>query len=156
MENERSAVLKVKKLDHFDSEFPMPSYETKWSAGADLRACFEDKEPFHIAPGARVLIPTGLAFEIKPGYEVQVRPRSGLSLKTDLMVVNSPGTIDADYRGEVKIIMGNMGQAPITINHGDRVAQMVLAPITQAVFEIVDELSDTDRGEGGFGSTGKN
>lgn len=145
----------IKKLDHFDGEFPLPQYETKDAAGADLRASLENKDTLVIAPGERVLVPTGLAFEIEAGFEVQVRPRSGLSLKTSLLVVNSPGTIDADYRGEVKIILGNFGNESYTINHGDRIAQMVLAPITQATFEVVNELSDTERGSGGFGSTGK-
>lgn len=146
--------IKVKKLPNFDKSFPLPSYETKDAAGADLRASFENKEDFTIKPGERALIPTGLSFEVQPGYEVQIRPRSGLSLKTDLLVVNSPGTIDADYRGEVKIILGNFGKDNFTIKHGDRIAQMVLAPIHQAEFSVVDELSDTERGEGGFGSTG--
>lgn len=146
--------INVKKLPNFDKSFPLPSYETKDAAGADLRASFENKEDFTIKPGERALIPTGLSFEIQSGYEVQIRPRSGLSLKTDLLVVNSPGTIDADYRGEVKIILGNFGKDNFTIKHGDRIAQMVLAPIHQAEFSVVDELSDTERGEGGFGSTG--
>ena len=148
--------IKVKKLENFDNSLALPSYETKDAAGADLRASLDNKDSLVIGPGQRVLVPTGLAFEIEPGYEVQVRPRSGLSLKTNLLVVNSPGTIDADYRGEVKIILGNMGTENEVIKHGDRVAQMVLAPITQAQFEMVDELSNTERGSGGFGSTGKN
>ena len=150
------ATIKIKKLENFDETFPLPAYETAQAAGADLRASLPNKDKMLIEAGQRILIPTGLAFEIAEGYEVQIRPRSGLSLKTQLMIVNSPGTIDADYRGEVMIIMGNMGSAPAIIEHGDRVAQMVLAPITQAKFEVVDELSDTKRGTGGFGSTGKN
>ena len=149
------SVLKVKLLENFDKELPLPKYETPQAAGADLRASLTNGDSIIIKPGERVLIPTGMAFEIEPGFEVQVRPRSGLSLKTALMVVNSPGTIDADYRGEVKIIMGNLGNSDEVINHGDRVAQMVLMPVPQASFEIVDELSDTQRGAGGFGSTGK-
>jgi dUTP pyrophosphatase len=148
--------LKVKLLENFDKELPLPKYETAQAAGADLRASLTNAESIIIKPGQRVLVPTGMAFEIEPGFEVQIRPRSGLSLKTGLMVVNSPGTIDADYRGEVKIIIGNLGDSEETINHGDRVAQMVLMPVTQALFEIVDSLSDTQRGVGGFGSTGKN
>lgn len=147
-------LIKVKKLDHFDDNFPLPQYETKLAAGADLRASLE--EELVIKPGERVLVPTGLAFEIQDGFEVQIRPRSGLSLKTGLLVVNSPGTIDADYRGEVKIILGNFGKNIEVIKHGDRIAQMVLCPIIQAQFEEVKALSTTDRGEGGFGSTGKN
>ncbi|OIQ15903.1 MAG: deoxyuridine 5'-triphosphate nucleotidohydrolase [Bacteriovorax sp. MedPE-SWde] len=149
--------LKIKKLDNYDEALPFPSYETEGAAGADLRACLGtdvDGEKFVIYPGQRVLIPTGLSFEIPFGYEVQIRPRSGLSLKTNLLVVNSPGTIDCDYRGEVKIIMGNFGNEEAVINHGDRVAQMVIAPVTQASFVLTEDLSATERGEGGFGSTG--
>lgn len=146
--------VKIQLCDHFDEQLPLPKYETKDAAGADIRACLPNKESMIIEPGQRVLIPTGLKFEIASGHEVQVRPRSGLSLKTNLLVVNSPGTIDADYRGEVKIIMGNFGTESHKIEHGERVAQLVLAPITQANFEIVGKLSDTDRGAGGFGSTG--
>lgn len=146
--------IKIKKCDHFDENLPLPRYETKDAAGADLRVSLPEKGSLTIAPGKRVLVPTGLCFEIEPGFEVQVRPRSGLSLKTNLLVVNSPGTIDADYRGEVMIIMGNFGDEDAIIEHGDRVAQMVLAPITQASFELTQTLSDTERGAGGFGSTG--
>ena len=148
------STVKLKKLDHFDSNLALPAYETKDAAGADIRACVENQDQIIIQPGKRVLIPTGLAFEIEPGFEVQVRPRSGLSLKTNLLVVNSPGTIDADYRGEVKIILGNFGDKDEVINHGDRIAQIVVAPITQAKFVIAENLSDTQRGTGGFGSTG--
>ncbi len=148
--------IKIKKLGHFDENLPAPQYETKDAAGADLRACFENRDQLTIKPGQRVLIPTAMAFEIEPGFEVQIRPRSGLSLKTGLLVVNSPGTIDADYRGEVKIILGNLGTEDEIIHHGDRVAQMVLCPITQANFEFLNELSETERGSGGFGSTGRN
>ena len=150
------SVIKIKKLPHFDESLALPTYETKDAAGADIRASFENKESFTIKAHERVLITTGLSFEIEPGFEVQVRPRSGLSLNTKLLVVNSPGTIDADYRGEVKIILGNMGDEDIVITHGDRVAQIVVAPITQATFQIVKELSSSQRGEGGFGSTGVN
>jgi dUTP pyrophosphatase len=146
--------VKIKKLENFDNNLQLPKYETALAAGADLRASIGVGETLCIKPGQRILIPTGLAFEIAPAYEVQVRPRSGLSLKTSLLVVNSPGTIDADYRGEVKIIMGNFGDKDEIIEHGDRVAQMVLMPITQAQFEVVEHLGDTDRGTGGFGSTG--
>lgn len=146
--------IKIKKCEHFDETLPLPTYETKDAAGADLRVSLPEKGTMTIPAGKRVLIPTGLCFEIEPGFEVQVRPRSGLSLKTNLLVVNSPGTIDADYRGEVMIIMGNLGNEDAIISHGDRVAQMVLAPITQATFELTQNLSDTERGTGGFGSTG--
>ena len=146
-------VVKVLKLAHFDQSFALPSYETAGAAGADVRACVAT--PLTIKAGERVLVPTGLAMEIPQGFEVQVRPRSGLSLKTSLMVVNAPGTIDSDYRGEVKIILGNMGTKDEVINHGDRVAQLVLAPVIQANYVAEDALSETARGAGGFGSTGK-
>lgn len=148
------SLVKIKKLDHFDESLSLPQYETEQAAGADIRASLENKGELIIKPGERVLVPTGLAFEIEPGYEVQVRPRSGLSLKTNLLVVNSPGTIDADYRGEVKIILGNFGTENEVIEHGMRVAQILVAPITQAKFELVETLGETARGAGGFGSTG--
>ena len=149
--------VKVKKLSHYDESFPLPSYETTGAAGADVRASLGNGESMLLKPGERVLVPTGLSMEIPQGYEVQVRPRSGLSFKTGLMVLNSPGTIDSDYRGEVKIILGNLGSKEEIINHGDRVAQLVLAPVTQAHYVVTtEELSDTARGAGGFGSTGKN
>ena len=148
------STLKLKKLEHFDETLPLPSYETSLAAGADIRACLGEGESMVLKPGERNLVPTGLSMEIPAGYEVQIRPRSGLSLKTGLLVVNSPGTIDADYRGEVKIILGNLGNNDEVINHGDRIAQMVLAPVVQAKFEITSELTETKRGEGGFGSTG--
>lgn len=150
-------VVNVLKLEHFDSEFQLPSYQTEGAAGADIKASFpleQRSEGLTIKPFERVLIPTGLAMEIPQGYEVQVRPRSGLSFKTTLMVVNSPGTIDSDYRGEVKIILANIGQDAVTVEHGERLAQLVLAPVTQADFVVESSLSETDRGAGGFGSTG--
>lgn len=149
------AEIKVQKLSHFDQNLMLPSYETKLAAGADIRACLGVGEKIEIKPFERVLIPTGLSFEIEPGYEVQVRPRSGLSLKTGLMVVNSPGTIDADYRGEVKIIMANISNKVEVVEHGDRVAQIILSPIVQAKFVEVQDLSSTERGSSGFGSTGR-
>lgn len=151
-----SIEVKLKKLSHFDHNLALPGYETLWAAGADIRACLGPGEEMSIKPGERVLIPTGLSVEIPQGYEIQVRPRSGLSLKTGLMVVNSPGTIDSDYRGELKVILGNLGSKDEIIKHGDRVAQLLLAPVIQAKFEVVDELSKTNRGAGGFGSTGVN
>ena len=148
--------VSVKKLSHYDESFALPGYETSGAAGADVRASLGAGEKCLIKPGERMLIPTGLVMEIPFGYEIQVRPRSGLSLKTGLMVENSPGTIDSDYRGEVKIILGNLGTKDEVINHGDRVAQLVLAPVIQAKFvEASDPLSTTDRGAGGFGSTGR-
>lgn len=149
-------VVKVLKLSHFDESFALPSYETKGAAGADVKASLGIGEKLLIKPGERVLVPTGLAMEIPAGYEIQVRPRSGLSFKTGLMVLNSPGTIDSDYRGEVKIILGNLGQNDEVIAHGDRVAQLVLAPVVQASYIVsTNDLSETARGAGGFGSTGR-
>lgn len=149
-----SVEIKLLKLDHFDESLSLPAYETLWAAGADIRACLGSGETLTIRPGERVLIPTGLAMEIPQGYEVQIRPRSGLSFKTGLMVVNSPGTIDCDYRGELKIILGNLGLKDEVIKHGERVAQMLVAPVIQAKFEVVEKLTETQRGAGGFGSTG--
>ncbi|OUR97234.1 deoxyuridine 5'-triphosphate nucleotidohydrolase [Halobacteriovorax marinus] len=146
--------VKVKKLAHFDNELPLPNYETEGAAGADLRVSIGPGESMIIKAGERVLVPTGLSYEIPVGYEIQVRPRSGLSLKTNLLIVNSPGTIDSDYRGELKVIIGNFGNDDAEIFHGDRVAQMVLAPVTQAVLIVAEDLSETERGAGGFGSTG--
>ncbi len=150
--------IRIKCLDHYDTSLPLPSYETEGAAGADIRASLEDEyreSGMIIEPGARVLVPTGLSMEIPMGYEVQVRPRSGLSLKTSLLVVNAPGTIDSDYRGEVKIILGNFGNERFVVAHGERIAQLVVAPVTQGAFIATDdELSSTQRGAGGFGSTG--
>ena len=147
--------IKILRLDHFDDQLQLPKYESSQAAGADIRACLTGKTLI-IRPGERVLIPTGLSLEIPLGFEIQIRPRSGLSLKTNLLVVNSPGTIDSDYRGELKILMGNFGSDEQIISHGDRVAQMVLAPVIQANFELSDNLSKTARGVSGFGSTGVN
>ena len=151
-----SVEIKIKKLDHFDDDLTLPSYETLWAAGADIRACLGKGEKAIIKPGERVLIPTGISVEIPRGHEIQVRPRSGLSLKTGLMIVNSPGTIDSDYRGEVKIILGNLGGQDEVISHGDRIAQLILSPVLQAKFILAEDLSETNRGDGGFGSTGIN
>jgi len=151
-----TVTVKIKKLPHFDEAFEFPRYETKGAAGADIRACLPSRATLVIGPGERKLVPTGMAMEIPQGFEVQVRPRSGLSLKTHLLVVNSPGTIDSDYRGEVAIILGNFGTEPATITHGDRIAQLVLSPVIQAQFEVAQgELGQTNRGAGGFGSTGR-
>ena len=149
------AKIGIKKLENFDSSLALPKYETELAAGADIRASLPNGEKLRIKPFERVLVPTGLAFEIEAGFEVQVRPRSGLSFKTGLMVANSPGTIDADYRGEVKVIMVNLSEKDEIIEHGDRIAQIVVAPVVQANFFELSELSDTARGTGGFGSTGK-
>ena len=129
-----------------------PRHQSADSAGADLRA--ELARELVLAPGQREAVPTGLRLEIPPGYEAQVRPRSGLALEHGLTVLNSPGTIDADYRGEVKVILVNLGQEPFTVKPGDRIAQIVFAAVVRAEFEPRPQLADSDRGEGGFGSTG--
>ncbi len=131
----------------------LPGYETSGAAGADVRAYLPDG-PMIIATGARALVPTGLQMEIPPGFEVQVRPRSGLALKHGLMLANSPGTIDSDYRGPVGVIVLNAGEAPFEVTHGLRIAQLVVAPVVQAAFTRAGTLDDTARGAGGFGSTG--
>ncbi len=146
--------VKVKTLDHFDSEFELPFYATEGAAGADIRASFPEKKNLIVKPGERVLVPTGLSMEIPLGFEIQVRPRSGLSFKSPLMIVNSPGTIDCDYRGEVNIIIGNFGKEDYEIEHGLRIAQLVLSPVIQARYSLTNTLNETKRGEGGFGSTG--
>jgi len=141
-----------------DRDLSLPSYETKGSAGADLRANLPvDSRAGGVvlAPMERRIVPTGLKVEIPEGFEMQVRPRSGLAAKHGVTLVNAPGTIDSDYRGPLGVILINLGHAPFVVNHGDRIAQAVIAPVSQAVFEPVDSLSDTDRGAGGFGSTGR-
>lgn len=134
----------------------LPHYATPGSAGADIRACLEGHDADIImAAGDTALIPTGLYFEIPVGYEVQVRPRSGLAAKYGVTVLNSPGTIDSDYRGEVKVILKNHGKEPYTVRHGDRIAQIVIAPVIQCSFDPADTIESTVRGTGGFGSTGR-
>ncbi len=143
--------LKIKKWAHFSGE--LPKYETAKSSGFDVRAQLSG-EKIHLKPMQRILVPTGLSFEIPDGYEIQARPRSGLALKKGLSLVNTPGTIDADFRGEVKIIAINLGQEDILIEDQDRIAQLILAPVVQGNLELVEDLSNTGRGAGGFGSTG--
>jgi dUTP pyrophosphatase len=135
------------------SSHPLPAYETIGSAGMDLRANLT--EPFILKPFDRSAIPTGLAIELPQGYEAQVRPRSGLSLKSGLSIPNSPGTIDSDYRGEIKVIVANLSHLDITIHDGDRIAQLVIARYEKAEWIVSDAIDQTERGEGGFGSTGK-
>jgi dUTP pyrophosphatase len=142
--------VRIQKLDHFQGE--LPAYETEHASGFDLRA--QIREPMMLKPGQRVLVPTGLAMEIPPGYEIQIRPRSGWAAKRGVTVVNTPGTIDADYRGEVKIALIHLGDEALEIQDQDRVAQAVLCPVFQAQLVESAELSDTARGAGGFGSTG--
>ncbi len=149
-----SVKVRAARLDH-GQDLPLPSYHSEHAAGLDLVAAIGFEAPVTLQPGSRTLIPTGLRLELPEGYEAQVRPRSGLALKNGITVLNSPGTIDADYRGEVGVILANLGGAPFEIRRGDRIAQLVVAPIVQAQLIEVDDLSDTDRGEGGFGSTGK-
>lgn len=137
-----------------DTALGLPRYETAGAAGADLRANLPDRAAITLNVGARLLVPTGLRLAIPQGYEVQIRPRSGLALKHGITLPNSPGTIDADYRGPLGVIVMNMGDAPFVIEHGMRIAQMVVAPVVQARFHAVDALDMTARGVGGFGSTG--
>lgn len=134
------------------TDLPLPKYQTPLSAGLDL--CADLPGPMTLQPLERTLVPTGLALELPPGYEGQIRPRSGLALKAGLTCLNTPGTIDADYRGEVKVLLVNLSQQAATINTGDRIAQLVVAPVTRAELVEVEHLSDTERGSGGFGSTG--
>jgi dUTP pyrophosphatase len=145
-----SVTIKFKKLENFLGE--LPEYETAYAAGMDVRARLE--EAVTLEPGERALVPTGLSVEIPRGFEIQVRPRSGLAIKKGISLVNSPGTVDADYRGEIKIIVINHGQQPFTIEDQDRIAQFVVCPVIQAEIVEAVELEETERGEGGFGSTG--
>ncbi len=147
--------IKILRTADADTGVPLPRYETAGAAGADIRANFADGKDVTLKPGARMLVPTGLQMEIPEGYEVQVRPRSGLALKHGVAVLNSPGTIDCDYRGPVSVILLNTGDAPFVVEHGARVAQLVVAPVTQGRFAETDSLSDSARGAGGFGSTGQ-
>lgn len=137
-----------------ESENPLPEYATPGSSGMDLRANL--KEPVTLSSFQRRLIPTGISVEIPQGYEIQIRPRSGLAIKNGITCVNSPGTVDSDYRGELKVILINLSDEIHTINHSDRIAQMVVAKVEKATLEIVERLEETKRGEGGFGHTGHN
>ncbi len=144
--------MRIKTWPHFKGE--LPAYQSAGASGFDVRAQLEGKS-LTLKKGERALVPTGLSFEIPLGYEIQARPRSGWAAKHGLSLMNTPGTIDADYRGEVKVILVNLGQEDVIIQDQDRCAQLVVCPIYQAQFELVSELSDTERGVGGFGSTGK-
>lgn len=146
-------VIEVVRLTHAEG-LPLPAYETAHAAGMDLRAAVPEDAPFDLRPGERAAVPTGLTMAIPPGFEGQVRPRSGLALRAGVTCLNTPGTIDADYRGEVKVILVNLGEADFTIRRGDRIAQLVIAPVTSATWNEVQTLDATARGEGGFGSTG--
>ena len=142
--------VKLKRLEHFKGE--LPAYQTELASGFDVRAQIEST--IVLKSGERAMVPTAMSFEIPAGFEIQARPRSGLAAKQGITVLNTPGTIDADYRGEVKIIIINLGQEPVEIKNQDRIAQLVLCPVVQAEFEVVDDLALSARGAGGFGSTG--
>ncbi len=153
-----TVTIQISRLDGFDPDIALPSYETAGAAGADIRANLrlEDrKDGLTLLPGARLLVPTGFSMAIPPGYEAQIRPRSGLALKHGITLLNSPGTIDSDYRGPVGIILANLGTRPFVVAHGERIAQMVVAPVVRAGFHPVRILDETTRGAGGFGSTGR-
>jgi dUTP pyrophosphatase len=151
--NEARLVIGVKRLPHGEG-LPLPEYASEGAAGADLCAAIAENDAIVIESGGRALVPTGLALQIPAGYEVQVRPRSGLAAKSGVTVLNAPGTIDWDYRGEVKVILVNLGREPFAVRRGMRIAQMVAAPVARAEFSIAQEIGETARGAGGFGSTG--
>ena len=144
--------VRVSWVRQEDASLPLPNYQTPGSAGVDLRAAVA--EPVTLEPGQRLLVPTGLSFEIPEGWEGQVRPRSGIAFRHGVTVLNAPGTIDADYRGEVQVLLVHHGETPFVIERGERIAQMVFAPCTQAELMVVADLTSTERGAGGFGHTG--
>lgn len=146
--------VRLQRLPH-GADLPLPAYETAGSAGMDLRAAVPEDAPVTLAPGGRALVPTGLKIALPPGHEAQVRPRSGLALKHGVTCLNSPGTIDADYRGEVGVILINHGSDPFVVRRGERIAQMVVAPVLQVALVEAEALDETARGAGGFGSTGR-
>jgi dUTP pyrophosphatase len=146
--------VQVRPLPHF-AGLDLPAYETSGSAGMDVRAAVPEDAPVTLAPGERAMVETGLSVAIPEGYEIQVRPRSGLAAKHGLTCLNTPGTIDSDYRGEIKVILINLGQETFVIKRGERIAQLVLAPVTRLAWSEVEELGTTERGAGGFGSTGR-
>lgn len=148
-----SVTVRVLRLPHGEG-LPLPAYQSAHAAGFDLVAAVPEDAPVSLAPSDRVLIPTGLAFALPEGHEAQIRPRSGLALKHGVTVLNSPGTIDADYRGEIKVILVNLGSETFVIQRGDRIAQAIISAVTHVEIVPVDTLEDTGRGEGGFGSTG--
>ena len=145
--------IRIVQLPH-GADLPLPAYQTAHAAGLDLLAAVPGDAPLTLDPGARALVPTGLAIALPPGCEAQVRPRSGLAVKQGLTVLNAPGTIDADYRGEIQVLLINLGQAPVVIERGMRIAQMVVAKVDRARLTVVASLDVTQRGSGGFGSTG--
>ena len=145
--------VKIRRLPH-GLDLPLPAYETTGAAGMDLRAAVAEGEPMVLQPGERRAVPTGIAIALPEGHEAQVRPRSGLALRSGVTQVNAPGTIDCDYRGEIQVILINHGEEKVTICRGDRIAQLIVAPVARAEWVEVEALADTDRGRGGFGSTG--
>ncbi len=145
--------IAIQRLEHAE-ELPLPAYETPGAAGMDLRAATAEDDPIVIRPGSRALVPTGFCIAVPAGYEAQVRPRSGLAMRQGLTCLNTPGTIDSDYRGEVKVILVNLGEENAIIRRGDRIAQLVICPVVQASWRETGSLDDTLRGKGGFGSTG--
>jgi dUTP pyrophosphatase len=151
--NDNQVSIALKILDHA-KDLPLPAYATAQAAGMDIVAAID--APITMQPGERALVPTGLSIALPAGFECQIRPRSGLAAKNGVTVLNSPGTVDADYRGEIKAILINLGQEPFTIERGMRIAQMVIARYTQANWSVVADLDETSRGAGGFGSTGTN
>lgn len=148
-----SVSVRIMPLPHYEG-LALPAYETPQSAGMDLRAAVPDDAPVTIPPGEWRLVPIGIAIALPAGYEAQVRPRSGLAAKKGISCVNTPGTIDADYRGEIRVNLINHGQEDFVVNRGERIAQMIIAPVTHAVWTVESELDETERGTGGFGSTG--
>ncbi len=149
-----SVEIAVKRLPHGE-DLPLPAYESAHAAGMDLRAAVPQDEPLTLLPGDRYAVPTGLTMAIPPGFEGQVRPRSGLAFRHGVTCLNAPGTVDADYRGEVKVILVNLGPEAFIVHRGDRIAQLLIAPVVQAAWRETDALEETVRGEGGFGSTGR-
>jgi dUTP pyrophosphatase len=148
-----SVTVRVLRLPHGEG-LPLPSYQSEHAAGLDLVAALPEDAPIELEPSDRALVPTGLVIELPEGYEAQVRPRSGLALKHGVTVLNSPGTIDADYRGEVKVLVINLGAETFLVQRGDRIAQLVVSPVTHVEIVASDALGATERGQGGFGSTG--
>ncbi|HZI06807.1 MAG TPA: dUTP diphosphatase [Archangium sp.] len=148
-----SVSVRVRRVRAHSEPLPLPRYETELAAGMDLRADIEGE--LSLGPMERVAVPTGLALAMPPGYEAQLRPRSGLALKHGITLLNSPGTVDADYRGEVKVLLVNLSSQPFTLRRGERIAQLVVAPVSQVSLVELTVLDDTERGEGGFGSTGR-
>jgi dUTP pyrophosphatase len=146
--------LDIRQLPHGEG-LPLPAYQSAHAAGLDLLAAVPENTPLVLAPGKHAMVPTGLAIALPQGFEAQVRPRSGLAARHGVTVLNAPGTIDADYRGEIQVILINHGAEPFAIRRGERIAQMVIAPVTHAQLNPVDSLPDTSRGSGGFGSTGR-